>query len=134
MVPASSSTADELIAELKALNQLSTLQPSSCLRDAAKWHAESQRPKGDIDHKGVDGSWPWDRATRYCSSMQDGNENIVGGPSSVRNSVIVLLLDEGIPNRGHRKNLLEKDWNYVACYAAGKVGTMPNCYVQMFGK
>jgi uncharacterized protein YkwD len=134
MLPASSTTAAELIAELKALPRLSYLETSACLHDAAKWHAEGQRPKGDIDHKGVDGSWPWDRVLRYCPSMKDGNENIVGGPSSVRNSVIVLLLDEGIPNRGHRRNLLNKEWNYVACYGAGMVGTMPNCYVQMFGK
>ncbi len=133
MLPASAATAAELIAELKATPKLSTLTPSACLREAAKWHAESQRPKGDIDHQGVDGSWPWDRALRYCQGMKDGNENIVGGPSSVRNAVIVLLLDEGIPNRGHRRNLLNKDWTQVACYGAGTVGSMPNCYVQMFG-
>jgi uncharacterized protein YkwD len=134
MIPASAATAAELIAELRALPALSQLSVMSCLYDAAKWHAETQRPKGDIDHQGVDGSWPWDRGRTYCSDLKDANENIVGGPSSVRNSVIVLLLDEGIASRGHRKNLVNKDWKYVACYSAGMVGSMPNCYVQMFGE
>jgi uncharacterized protein YkwD len=134
MLPASPATAAELIAELRALPALSQLAPSACLHDAAKWHAETQRPKGDIDHQGVDNSWPWDRGRKYCPEMKDANENIVGGPSSVRSSVIVLLLDEGIANRGHRKTLLNKNWKHVACYGAGTVGTMPNCYVQMFGE
>jgi uncharacterized protein YkwD/LysM repeat protein len=134
MIKASKSTIDELIAELKRTAPLSNLSPASCLLDAAKWHAESQRPKGDIDHQGVDGSWPWDRAKTYCNTMTDGNENIVGGPATVRGAVVVLLLDEGITSRGHRKTLMRPDWKYVACYSAGTVGSMPNCYVQMFGK
>jgi uncharacterized protein YkwD/LysM repeat protein len=133
MIPASPSTVAELIAELRNTPTLSRLSSSECLYQAAKNHAESQRPKGDIDHQGTDGSWPWDRARNSCPSMKDGNENIVGGPSKVRNSVIILLLDEGIPTRGHRKTLLNKDWQYGACYHAGTVGSMPNCYVQMFG-
>lgn len=123
----------ELIAELKNTNPMSLLVPSECLYTAARNHAESERSKGDIDHRGKDGLMPWDRAKNACPNMADGNENIVGGPSSVRNSVIVLLIDEGIPNRGHRKTLLNKDWRYAACYGAGTVGEMPNCYVQMFG-
>jgi uncharacterized protein YkwD/LysM repeat protein len=133
MLPASSATAAELIAELRNTSPMAVLQNSDCLHRAAHWHAESQRPKGDIDHQDIKGTWPWDRAKAYCTDMTDGNENIVGGPAAVRNSVVVLLLDEGIPTRGHRKNLLNRDWRQVACYAANKVGDMPNCYVQMFG-
>ena len=65
--------------------------------------------------------------------MTDGNENLVGGPADVREAVILLLVDDGIPSRGHRKTLLNKDWQYGATYKIGKVGYMPNCWVQKFG-
>ena len=124
----------ELINELKGMNPLPTLEPSECLYAVAKKHAEDQRPTGSIDHLGRDGSYPWDRVRRECKDMSDGNENIVGGPADVRNSVLLLLVDDGIPSRGHRRTLLNKDWQYVACYKAGMVGTMPNSWVQQFGR
>jgi len=65
--------------------------------------------------------------------MQDGNENLVGGPASVREAVIILLIDEGIANRGHRKTLLNPNWKYAAAFKIGQVGGMPNCWVQKFG-
>ena len=51
----------------------------------------------------------------------------------VRESVIILLIDEGIPNRGHRMTLLKPEWKYVACYKIGTVGSFPNYWVQKFG-
>jgi uncharacterized protein YkwD len=126
-------TAYELIDELKRTPQLSVLEPMQCLYNAARKHGEDQRPTGDVNHQGRDGSWPWDRVVRECPQLKDGNENIVGGPSSVRKSVILLLVDDGIPNRGHRKTLLNPDWKYNACYKVGTVGDMPNCWVQKFG-
>jgi uncharacterized protein YkwD len=126
-------TAYELIDELKKTSKLSILEPMQCLYSAARKHGEDQRPTGDVNHQGRDGSWPWDRVLRECPQFKDGNENIVGGPSSVRKSVILLLVDDGIPNRGHRKTLLNPDWKYNACYKVGTVGDMPNCWVQKFG-
>ncbi|HFA51135.1 MAG TPA: LysM peptidoglycan-binding domain-containing protein [Bacteroidetes bacterium] len=127
-------TCDELIAELKRTPPLSVLQPTECIYNAAKNHGEDQRPTGETDHVGTDGSYPWDRVRKACPNMTDGNENLVGGPSSVRKSVLLLLVDDGIPNRGHRRTLLQKDWKYVACYKIGQVGRMPNSWVQNFGK
>ena len=126
-------TAQELIAELKQTQRLSTLQPLQCVYTAAKKHGEDQKRRGDTDHQGSDGSWPWDRVKRECSDLQDGNENLVGGPANIRRAVILLLVDDGIDGRGHRKTMLNPDWQYVACYKMGTVGSMPNCWVQNFG-
>lgn len=127
-------TCQELIRELKGMAPLPTLEPSECLYSAARKHVESQRSGGTILHLGKDGSYPWDRIRRECPDMTDGNENIVAGPGSVRQAVILLLVDEGIPDRGHRRTLLNKDWKFVACVKAGQVGTMPNNWVQEFGR
>jgi uncharacterized protein YkwD len=127
------STAQELITELKQTQQLSTLQSLSCVYNAAKKHGEEQKRRGETDHQGSDGSWPWDRVKRECPDLQDGNENLVGGPANVRRAVILLLVDDGIEGRGHRKTMLNPDWKYVACYKVGTVGSMPNCWVQNYG-
>jgi LysM repeat protein/uncharacterized protein YkwD len=127
------STAKELIEELKRTSKLSTLQTLPCLYTAAKKHGDDQRRRGDTDHQGTDGSWPWDRVLRECSDLKDGNENLVGGPSDIRRAVILLLVDDGIDTRGHRKTMLQADWKYIACHKMGTIGTMPNCWVQQFG-
>ena len=127
-------TARELIEELKNTPRLSILQPHEGIYTAAKLHGDEGKVKGSLDHQGADGSWPWDRAIRQGGGIKDGNENLVGGPSDVRTSVILLAVDSGIPNRGHRKTLLNKSWTYSGCYEVGTVGDMPYYWVQMFGR
>jgi LysM repeat protein len=126
-------TSNELIGELEKTPKLSTLQPLQCIYMAAKKHGEDQKSRGTTDHAGSDGSMPWDRVLRECPNLKDGNENLVGGPSDIRRAVILLLVDDGIDTRGHRKTLLNPEWQYVACYKMGMVGSMPNCWVQKFG-
>ena len=128
----SAAVCDELIAELRNTPARSVLKPRECLYRAARNHGEDQRPTGSVDHVGTDGSYPWDRVLRGCPELTDGNENLVGGPSTVRESVIILLIDDGIPSRGHRKTMLQKEWQYLACYKIGKVGIMPNSWVQKY--
>ncbi len=124
----------ELINELKSMAPLPVLEPSECLYEAAHKHVNSQRQTGAILHLGEDGSYPWERIRRACAGMSDGNENIVSGAGQVRQAVMLLLVDEGIPNRGHRRILLDKGWKFVACYKAGQVGATTNNWVQEFGK
>jgi LysM repeat protein len=126
-------TSNELIGELEKTPKLSTLQPLQCIYSAAKKHGEDQKSRGTTDHAGSDGSMPWDRVLRECPNLKDGNENLVGGPSDIRRAVILLLVDDGIDTRGHRKTLLNPEWQYVACFKMGTVGSMPNCWVQKFG-
>lgn len=131
--PIDQSVVDELIRDLRKSPVLSNLQPLSCIYTAAQKHGEDLRGIGSVEHQGSDGLWPWDRVLNACSGLTDGNENLVGGPESVRESVIILLIDEGIPGRGHRVTMMRPDWKYVACHKIGTVGDMPNCWVQKFG-
>jgi LysM repeat protein len=126
-------TARELIEELRNTPVRSILTASECVYSAARKHGDDQRKQGDTNHKGSDGSYSWDRILRECSGYTDGGENLVGGPSKVRKSVMLLLVDDGISTRGHRKTLLQPEWKYVACYKIGTVGDMPNCWIQNFG-
>ena len=125
-------TARELILELQQTPALSILEPKQCVFTAAQKHGMDEKSRGSTGHMGSDNSWPWDRVLRECPALSDGNENLVGGPDNVRRSVMLLLVDDGIPNRGHRKTLLNPAWKYVACYKVGTVNSMPNCWVQNF--
>ena len=131
--PINQTVVDELIQELYNTPALSTLVPTPCIYRAAKKHGQDILQRGKSGHTGSDGSWPWDRVKRECPQMTDGNENLVGGLSTVRESVIILLIDDGIPNRGHRKTLLNAKWKYGAAYKIGQVAYMPNSWVQLFG-
>ena len=125
--------ARELISELFRPPNLSTLQPMECIYTAAKKNGADQIRRGMVNHQGSDGSMPWDRILRECPSLKDGNENLVGGPADIRTAVITLLVDDGIPSRGHRRTLLQANWRYIACHKMGTIGGIPNYWVQQFG-
>ena len=128
------STAYELIKTLRITDPLSTLRPHEGVYDAAKIHGQDLRKNTQFGHIGSDGSYPWDRIIKAAPDLSDGNENLVGGPYEVRQAVILLLVDAGIPDRGHRKTLLNPHWSFIACHELGQIGTMPNCWIQNFGK
>jgi uncharacterized protein YkwD len=124
----------ELIKQLKQTPNLSILYPSQNIYNSAVAHGKEGKQLGDLNHQGKDGRWPWDRITAADKNMQDGNENIVGGMSDVRKSVLTLLIDAGIPDHGHRKTLLEPKWTHIACHEIGDIGGMPNMWLQKFGQ
>ena len=127
-------TARELIGVLNSMTPCGALATSECVFTAAKKHAIDQKPKGDIDHQGKDGSFPWDRIPKECPMMTDGGECLVGGGKTVRRSVLMLLVDDGIANRGHRTTILDPTWKFVGCYSIGTVGIMKNYWIQNYGK
>ena len=94
---------------------------SKNIHKACKAHAADQIPTGDIEHRGTDGSWPFDRIPKYAPEMATGNENIVGGPNDVRELVLLLLIDDGIDGYGHRYNILNPAWTHVSCLEIGDI-------------
>ena len=108
-----------LINELKKLKRLTVLKPDSGIYSAATKHAKDQNEHDwKLMHTGSDGSEPWDRILTFSPTMSFGNENIAGNSMEIvtaREIVIQLLVDSGIPGYGHRYNLLDPAWTYVAC-------------------
>lgn len=127
---------ESLVRELGSLKPMSVLKPSKAIYLAAKSHALDQVPTGTIDHRGTDGSWPWDRIKKAAPDMEEGGENIACGEDSARSIVIQLLIDSGIPGYGHRKTLLNPQWTHCGCYCAGILREDFNCnyWIQNFGK
>ncbi len=126
--------ADDLIRELQLTNPMSALQPRETLYWTTQKHGIELLTSGSPSYVSKDGLYPWDRITRDDPQLEDGNENLIGGPQEVKASVMLLLVDSGVPGYSHRKAILNPTWKYVACYEIGDLGETPNYWVQSFAK
>ena len=98
---------------MNSQKSLSPLKPSKGLSQAAKDHASTQSKTNQTGHYGVDGSDPFERMEKYGSFKSTAGENIDYGATSAREIVVSLLIDDGVQNRGHRKNILNESFGSV---------------------
>jgi len=103
----------ECVRDLKAQSPLPVLFPDIGLSKAADDHVKDQSRTGRTGHTGSDRSGFRERIERYGDWKVRIAENIAYGGSSARQIVIYLLIDDGIKNRGHRKNFLNPDIRLV---------------------
>eukprot|EP01064_Diplonema_japonicum_P007111 TRINITY_DN14833_c0_g1_i1.p1 TRINITY_DN14833_c0_g1~~TRINITY_DN14833_c0_g1_i1.p1 ORF type:complete len:747 (+),score=163.99 TRINITY_DN14833_c0_g1_i1:51-2243(+) len=87
---------------------------------ASKDHCRDQAASGSTGHTGKDGSSPSGRCTRYGKWISSCGENISYGCNTGRGIVMQLIIDDGVPSRGHRKNIYNT-WSV----AGVAVGTHP---------
>ncbi len=127
---------ESLLKDLNNTPPLSLMLPDKGIYEAARKHGLDQdRHNWTLGHMGSDGSWPSERIQKYSSQMITGNENLAGRfpEPTARDIVIQLLIDSGIPEYGHRYNLLDPKWTHVACYTSGLKGGMYQ-WIQEFGQ
>ncbi len=107
------SALNECVRVLKKQEPLPLLHPSYGLTIAARDHVTDQSKTGRTGHSGSDKSNMRDRIERYGTWQVRIAENIAYGASTARQIVIYLLIDDGVPDRGHRKNFLNPDFKAV---------------------
>jgi uncharacterized protein YkwD len=108
----------EAIVELRATQPMAPLQRSAGLSAAARDLAADQGLTGAVGHQGSDGSTPSTRANRHGTWGRALSENVSYGKREARDAVIQLLVDDGVPGRGHRRNLLDPDMRFVGVACA----------------
>lgn len=81
------------------------LYPKKYLYLAAKDHCDNQGPENLLGHVGIDGSTPISRVKRHNPKVHSIGENIAYGMFSAREIMISLLVDDNVPDRGHRNNI-----------------------------
>ncbi len=104
---------DEAIAAARDAEPAPALKLSAGLSRAARAHAEAIGAAGTIEHRGADGSGPYDRMARHGRVGGMSGENIGTGHDDASLMVIDLFVDDGVPSRGHRDNLLEPRYRVV---------------------
>jgi uncharacterized protein YkwD len=109
----------EAIEALRAAQPANPLDWSPGLARAAGDHVRDQGPVGGTEHVGTDGSDPARRMERYGQWRGAVAENIAYGENPAREVVLQLLIDDGVPGRGHREALLDPEWG-VAGVACGR--------------
>jgi uncharacterized protein YkwD len=107
------SALEECIRELERARPVSSLSPSKGLTLAARDHTHDQGRTGSTGHSGSDGSSSINRIDRYGKWNKCAGENISYGYNDARKIIAALLIDDGVPSRGHRKNLLDNNFNHV---------------------
>lgn len=101
----------EIRTQLKKLKPLPPLVISDALQAAADLHALDIETHGTMGHIGHDGSDPSTRIAKFGRFTSFG-ENVTYGHMTAELIVASFLVDEGTPDRGHRKSLLGS--NYTA--------------------
>lgn len=102
---------DEAIRFLEAQPPLPPLVRSGPLDRAAAEHAADQGRTGQVGHTGSDGSSPHERMRRHGSWRATG-ETIAYGQSP-EHVVMQLIVDDGVPDRGHRTILFSPAYQRV---------------------
>lgn len=100
---------DEAIAFLESVRPVGPLRYHEGLARAARAHARDIGPSGSLEHAGRDGASLSDRLNRRGSWHGRIAENIATYEDDPRQVVIQLLVDDGVPSRGHRLNLFHPD-------------------------
>lgn len=103
----------DAINELKSSKPAAPLFPDHRLTHSARDHQKDQSKSGKTGHKGSDGSSIDKRIERYGDWNKKISENIFYGDPDARSVVLHLVIDDGVPSRGHRKNFLDPDLRLV---------------------
>jgi uncharacterized protein YkwD len=123
----------EAIRFLQRAKPLPPLEWSEGMSAGALLHVSQQGPRGSVGHRGPGQSGPAGRISKFGSPYGGVGENIHYGAQSPRNSVARRIIDAGVPNRGHRKNIFTRAFG-VAGVASGshaRFGSM--CVIDFAG-
>jgi uncharacterized protein YkwD len=103
---------DEAIAFMARQPALPPLAAAPLLAHAAGDHVRDQGASGKTGHIGGDGTTPGARVKRRGGDIYVA-ESITYGPERVIDVVRQLIIDDGVPRRGHRKMLFDPRWRHA---------------------
>ena len=126
--PESNRALAEAVSFLQKARPLPPLDFSNGLMRSAQQHVVSQGAGGGIGH----GSFSR-RVSSYGQWSGGAGENISYGHADARGIVAQLIIDQGVPGRGHRKNIFSRTFGVagIACGSHARFGSM--CVIDFAG-
>jgi uncharacterized protein YkwD len=124
---------DEAIADVESRAPLPPLVTNPRLAASAARLAESQGATGQVGHISPDGKKPGQRMRAAGLYAGITEEDISYGASTAEAVVRQLLVDDGVPDRGHRLSLFEPGLSVagVSCGPHVRYGSM--CVIDLAG-
>ena len=124
----------ECIRELRKISPLPALGPAEGLAKASGDLASDQKKNGGIGHIARNGSTPQKRIEKYGNWDICSAEDITYGSFEARQIVIVLLIDDGVPDRSHRKNILNPCFRVAGVSFGGHPTYQSMCVIDYAGE
>ena len=116
--------------DLNKLDKLQVLEPDKVLHEIARGHAEISGKRGTTGHQRF--------KSRYSNLFKQGftsyAENCAYGFEDAVKNVMELLIDEGISNLGHRKNILNPEFNAIGVSIIPHKRYQFNCVMSFGGR
>jgi len=91
--------------DLKKVKNLGLFYPDETLTYVALQHGKDMNRNNIAGHNSSDGNGPQERIAKYFPNRSMA-ENLAFGFVKGLDNVCMLLLDKGVPDLGHRKNML----------------------------
>lgn len=101
---------------------LDALKWSDGLALAAQDHCNDRGSRGGLGHDGSDGSTPDSRIRRYVVPKSMTGENLAYGRMRADEFILQLYIDDGVPDRGHRKNLVHTGFTHIGVAHCPHIG------------
>ena len=129
---ANTNYAKSLLQDLEKQSPLQLIEPSISLRKETQKHAKDLGlHQKNISHSSSDGR-SFQQRMNDAGVSKCAGENILEGKKDALKAVIMLLIDQGVPDKGHRKALLNADFNLMACSIFPKKNSENFIHVQLF--
>jgi uncharacterized protein YkwD len=97
----------EAVRALRSAPPAPPLRLSPGMSRGARDHVRDQGPRGGLEHVGTDRSTMGERVNRYGEWHRRVSENMTFGPASAADVVAALLIDDAVPDRSHRRVVLD---------------------------
>jgi uncharacterized protein YkwD len=108
---------EEAVRFLQKARPLPPLASSTGLGQSSMLHVNTLGPAGGRGH-GSGWNTPFSRMNKFGQYVGWAGENIYYGRGGARSIVCTLIVDSGVSNRGHRKNIFSSNYG-VAGVASG---------------
>lgn len=118
-----------LYRNLKVVIGLPLLNPIKDLTDIAVGHATQSGKTGHVGHKEMNKRF----APVFGSAYFQMAENCSYGYENALDIVLTLLIDDGIKSLGHRKNILNKGYNFTGVSIQQHKEYRYNCVIDFGG-